>query len=167
MHYFMGCLITFSKKSVREIYSKLFPTSTPPSYLSSRLLNRQIKHVMHKLHRETTQLVLEDLERSLRSRTKYSWGPSFCAILILCLCIEGLQSSADIIVVCDMQEKGAEASYTRDQSYIACKELDEYPFQQLTKLFHEICKSHSDGNNARRGDKAFNPLKVAAAERRM
>jgi hypothetical protein len=73
----------------------------------------------------------------------------------------------DIMAVCNMQEKGAEASYSRDQSYIACEELDEYPFQQYKKLFHEIYKSHSDRKDARRGDTAFNPLKVAAAKRRM
>lgn len=66
-----------------------------------------------------------------------------------------------------MQEKGAEAPYTRDQSVIACEELDKYPFEQLKKLFHEVYESHGDGNNARRGDKTFNPLKAAAAKRKM
>jgi len=168
IHYFMGSLMTFSERSAREIYSLLLPSSPPQSYLSSRLLNRQVKYVMHKLHREITLLVLEDLERSLRSRTPDSWGPSFCAILILCLCIEGLQSAADMMVVCDMREKGVDASYTRDQSYIACEHLDEYPFRQCKKLFHEIYKSHRDGKDAgRKGDKSFNPLKMAAEERRI
>jgi hypothetical protein len=71
-----------------------------------------------------------------------------------------------MMVVCDMQEKGVESSYTRDQSYVACEELDEYPFRQCKKLFHEIYKSHRDGNGSGK-DKAFNPLMIAATERRM
>jgi hypothetical protein len=31
-----------------------------------------------------------------------------------------------------------EAPYTRDLSFIACEELDKYPFQQLKKLFHDV-----------------------------
>jgi hypothetical protein len=167
IHYFMGCLVTFTDRSARELYNKLASSATSQPYLSSRLLNRQIKYVMHKLHREITLHVLEDLERSLRSRTKDSWGASFCTILILCLCIEGLQSAADVMVVCDMREKGEAVSYTRDQSYIACEALDEYPFRQCKKLFHDIYKSHKDGSTGGRGEKAFNPLKMAAKEGRM
>lgn len=139
---------------------------TPQAYLSSRLLNRQIKYVMHKLHQEITLKVLEDLERSLRSRTKDSWGTSFCTILILCLCIEGLQTAADVMVVCNIQEKGGEASYNRNQSFNACEELEEYPFRQCKKLFHDIYRSHKDGSSGGRGEKAFNPLKMAAEEGR-
>jgi hypothetical protein len=167
IHYFMGSLVTFTDKSSREIYKKLAPKATPQAYLSSRLLNRQIKYVMHKLHREITLKVLEDLERSLRSRTKDSWGPSFCTILILCLCIEGLQTAADTIVVCEMAEKGDAACYNRNQSFNACEELDEYPFRQCKKLFHDIYRSNKDGSSGGRGEKAFNPLKMAAEEGKM
>lgn len=75
-----------------------------------------------------------------------------------------MQSAADIMVVTDMMEKGHAASYTRDQSWVACQELDEYPFKQCKKLFHDIYKSHKDGNAGGRGDKAFNPLKTAAED---
>jgi hypothetical protein len=167
IHYFMGSLITFSDKSARELYSRHVLGMTPQAYLSSRLLNRQIKYVMHKLHREITLQVLEDLERSLRSRTKDSWGPSFCTILILCLCIEGLQTAADVMVVCDIQEKGDRATRNRDESFDACQKLDEYPFHQCKKLFHDIYRSHKDGSTGGRGEKAFNPLKMAAEQGRM
>jgi hypothetical protein len=166
----MGCLVTFSDRSARKIYSALGPPATPQPYLSSRLLNHQIKYVMHKLHRELTLLVLEDLERCLRSRTKDSWGPSFCAILLLCLCIEGLQSAADVMVVCEIMEKGeSEASFTRDQSYQACADLDEYPFRQSQKLFHDIYRTHKEDGIVRKGcgEKGFNPLRNASEATRM
>jgi hypothetical protein len=87
---------------------------------------------------------------------------------MLCLCIEKLQAAADIMVVCDLKEQGEALSYTRDQSFIACRELDEYPFQQCTKLFHDIYKTHNEG---KRGgglaEKGFNPLAAGVEKRTM
>ena len=65
------------------------------------------------------------------------------------------------MVVCDMQGTGDAASYTRDQSWNACEELDKYPFRQCKKLFHDIYRSHRDASNGGRGEKAFNPLRMA------
>lgn len=169
IQYFMGCLIILSEESARQIYSALAPDSMPHEYFSSRLLNRQIKYVMHKLHREVTRLVLEDLERSLRSRTKGAWGPSFCSLLVLFLCIEGLQIVADVMVVCDMSEKGATSLFSRDESYKICTDLDEYCFRQCKKLFHEIYRTHKADHTSSRGydEMGFNPLKMAAEKSRM
>ncbi|CZR58090.1 uncharacterized protein PAC_07980 [Phialocephala subalpina] len=159
IHYFMSTLITFSEESAEKVSRSIrnYDALLEP-YLSSRLLNRQIKYVMHKLHREITIEVLEGLERSLRARTKDSWGPSFCTILILCLCIEDLQIAADTMVVCDMLKKGTESKYTRDQSYQVCLALDEYPFMQCKRLFHDIYKSHKEQNGGAR-EGGFNPLR--------
>ena len=151
----MGSLITFSDASAREIYTRIAPEEPRYEYLSSRLLSRQIKYCMHKLHRELALSVLEELERSLRSRTKDSWGQSFCTLLVVCLCIEGLQTATDTMVVCSLREKGEASEYRRNQSKTACEELDEYPFQLSQKLFHEIYRSHREG----RSDKSFNPLR--------
>lgn len=159
IHYFMGTLITFSSESAAAVSRSIrnYDALLEP-YLSSRLLNRQIKYIMHKLHREVTIEVLEGLERSLRARTKDSWGPSFCTILLLCLCIEDLQIAADTMVVCDMLKKGTDSLFTRDQSYRVCVALDEFPFLQCKKLFHDIYKSHKEvQSGAREG--GFNPLR--------
>jgi hypothetical protein len=163
----MGCLITFSDRSAREIYSALAPEANPHAYLSSRLLNRQIKYAMHKLHREATLLVFEDLERSFHSRTKTSWGPSFCSILLLCFCIEGLQTIADVIAVCAMAEEGDALFYDRDQSYKACTDLDDYPFQQCKKLFHAIYRTNKRDDTQGHAEAVFNPLRMAADAARM
>ena len=154
----MGSLITFSDDSARNIYRQLAPEEPQHEYLSSRLLSRQIKYVMHKLHREITLTVLNDLERSLRSRTKDSWGTSFCTLLILCLCIEGLQTATDTMVICDMRERGEGSDYCRNQSVTACEELEEYPFGQPVKLFHDIYKSQREG----KVHNSFNPLRMAS-----
>lgn len=175
----MKSLITFSSDSAEEIYRSLVTFSDDfaedvyeyllhndvPQHLSSRLLNRQIKHIMHQLHRDLTAEVLKGLEKSLRSRTKDSWGASFCTILVLSLCIENLQTAADTLVVCDIQKLGAQSKLTRNQSIDACSNLDRYPFEQCKKLFHEIYRSHKEGNGGAR-DGGFNPLKAIQDDER-
>jgi hypothetical protein len=156
--------MTFSDDSAAEVLRNVEPfedleAPMPTAFLSSRLLSRQVKYVMNKIHRDLTETVLEGLERSMRSRTKDSWGTSFCTILILCLCMEGLQVAADSFVVCDMLCKGPESQYRRDESYEACQHLENYPFYQCKRLFHEIYKSHREGNGAGR-EAGFNPLKA-------
>jgi hypothetical protein len=93
MHYFMGRLITIADGSGEEAFHSL---QMPMKLLydlssTSQLLNRQLKHTMFVLLKETTRRVLENLEKELRSRTRASWAPCFCVILILCICAEELQ----------------------------------------------------------------------------
>lgn len=158
IHYFMGSLVTFTPSSADAVYSLSPHFNIPPEpYLSSRLLNRQLKFVMHRLHRELTREVLESLEKSMRSRTKDAWGPSFAAILVLSLCIEGLQTAADTFVVCDMLKEGDKSKYRRAQSRKACEEVEDVPYERCTRLFHEIFRSRKEGNG-RAKEGAFNPL---------
>jgi hypothetical protein len=158
----MSRILTFTEESASSVYQNVPPRGGPlEPYLSSRLLSRQVKYAMHKLHREITMDVLEGLEKSMRSRTRDSWGPSFCAILMLCLCIDGLQIAADTFIVCDWEKcrrEGVESQYIRNQSVEACQALDEYPFQQCTRLFHDIYRSHKEGNGGERKE-GFNPLR--------
>jgi hypothetical protein len=118
----MGSLVTFTSDSATNAYERVPQYGIPPEpYLSSRLLNRQLKFVMHRLHRDITRELLEGLEKSMRSCTKNAWGPSFCAILVLCLCIEGLQTAADTFVICDKITEGDKSDYRREQSQAACE----------------------------------------------
>jgi hypothetical protein len=166
IHHFMGSLLTLTTESAMKVYKRVKPIGAPPGeYLSSRLLNRQIKYVMHLLHREIYRSVLEGLEKSLKSRSKESWGPSFCALLVLCLCIEELQTAADTFIICDIQKDGEASAYNRNQSFEACLALEERPFQQCTRLFHDIYRSRREasvGGSSRDG--GFNPLRVLACD---
>jgi hypothetical protein len=117
---------------------------------------------MHKLSRDITIEVLEGLERTMRSRTKDSWGASFCAFLVLCLCMEGLQIASDTFVVCDMQKQGVHSTLTRGQSKEACRKIDDNPFNQCKKLFHDIYRSHRDSHRPGR-EGGFNPLQNLAS----
>lgn len=128
IHYFMGSLVTFTPDSAEKVYAKSPNYNVPPEpFLSSRLLNRQLKCVMHRLHIELTREVLEGLEKSLRSRTRDAWGPSFAAILVLSLCIEGLQTAVDTFVVCDLIKEEQASKLRREMSAEACREVEEYP----------------------------------------
>jgi hypothetical protein len=164
-HYFMSRLVTFSDETADEIHQIVSPYGPPRErYYSSRLLSRQLKYTMHKLHREIMKEVLEGLEKSLRTRTKDSWGPSFCTILVLCLCIENLQTAADTFIVCDVQkseDEGTTSQYRREHSIAACQDLDSYPFQQSTRLFHDIYRSHRSNREAGGAKDGFNPLRLA------
>jgi hypothetical protein len=160
IHYYMGSLITFSPDCAANIYANCDNLDVPQEpYLSSRLLNRQLKYVMHRIHKDITREVLESLEKSMRSRTKDTWGPNFCSILVLCLCIEGLQTAADTFVVCDIKKEGAASEFKREQSWQACEAVEDYPFQKCTSLFHEIYRSSKVGNGGAR-EGGFNPLRA-------
>lgn len=171
VHYFMANLVTFSEESARNVFEKvhLLPPYAEPlgRFQSSRLLNRQIKCVMHKLTKDITEEVLDGLEKSMRSKSKSSWGESFCAILILSLCIDSLQTAADTFVVCDIEKsekEGIDRSYSRRQSFDACQALENYPFLQCKRLFHDIYRSHKQGNGGLR-EGGFNPFRdIVSAE---
>jgi hypothetical protein len=169
IHHFMGTLLTLSPKSARKVYQHVEPIGAPKGRdLSSRLLNRQIKYVMRQLKHEICTYVLEGLEKSLKSRARDSWSTSFCTLLVLCLCIEELQIASDSFVVCDMEKEareGKKSVFNRAQSLKACSELDENPFQQCTRLFHDVYRSHREGIVGRSGRECgFNPLRVLAGE---
>jgi hypothetical protein len=160
IHYFMGSLVTFTPDSAANVYEGSPHYNIPPEpYLSSRLLNRQLKFVMHRIHREITRKVLEGLEKSMRSRTKDAWGPSFAAILVLCLCIEGLQTAADTFVVCDRIKEGNKSGYRREQSRAACEHVEEHPYEKCSRLFHEIFQTRKEGNGGAR-EGGINPLRA-------
>ena len=95
----------------------------------------------------------------MRSRTKDAWGPSFAALLVLCLCIEGLQTAADTFVVCDKIKEGDKSEYRREQSQAACWDIEEYPYERCTRLFHEIFKTRKEWNGGAR-EGGFNPFRA-------
>jgi hypothetical protein len=152
----MGMLVTFTEASGDEVHQKLEWEGIPRApHLSSRLLNRQIKYAMHKLQREITREVLDGLEKLMRSRTRDAWGPTFCTILLLCFCIEGIQTAAETFIVCDIEKSQIDfqtAKFNQEHCFTACKNLDTYPYQQTTTLFNEIFRTQ-------RRREAFNPLR--------
>ncbi|KAG4429102.1 hypothetical protein IFR05_015416 [Cadophora sp. M221] len=167
MHYFMGSLITFTPSSAQTIDENLQLLGYAPSNLdrfpSSRLLGRQIKEAMFKLQVETTTEVLASVEKSLRKRTTDHWAPSFATILIVCLCIENLESA--IYTLVEMLRKDGKEGFGRTKSLEACMDLENGPFGQCKRLLHEIYRSNKESNGGAR-DGGFNPLRTFRNQQR-
>lgn len=160
IRYYMKTLVTLSEQSAHDVYTSMPNLASYYNpYPCSRLLSRQIKYAMDRLGREITSKVLKSLELTMRSRSEESWGLSFCALLILCLCMEELEIAADIFVVADMDQEGANSAYDRRQSLAACQALEDNPFLQFKRLFHDIYRSH---RKSRRAGQGFNPLQKLA-----
>jgi hypothetical protein len=158
IHFYMGMLTTFTPSSATVVYAGCNNYSVLQPYLSSRVLNRQLKYAMHLYHRELTRSVLNDLEKTLRSRTKDVWGSAFAAILVLGMCIENLQAAADLYVVCDVKKEGDASEVRRSMSEEACKLVEELMWSKCTRLFYEIYRSGTPSNTGR--ERGFNPLKA-------
>ncbi|KAH6661963.1 hypothetical protein B0J14DRAFT_687579 [Halenospora varia] len=131
-----------------------------------RIISIQIKHVMYSLIRDTYAEVLEELEESLRPKDLASWAPSFCCILILCMCAEMVQITTDHRVVCaldDMSksEDGRDKNgntVSQEDSYDVCHKLDDLPIASAESNFHATYKSFKLKDSTKR-EQGFNPIR--------
>lgn len=156
MFYFMTRSITFTEASAEEVIRSLqHPTQFRYKRdRSARLITRQIKQVMYTLLHQTTAEVLDGLEHEIRGR-KPAWGSSFCIILILCMCVEMVQVTADVRIVRKML---SDQSVTRDTSIDLCRKLDEIPMEQCISIFHALHRTKKPKVGPR-NEHGFNPLR--------
>jgi hypothetical protein len=103
---------------------------------------------MQILLRETVQNVLRGLEKSMRTKSNLAWAESFCAILILSLCVESVQVS---IVRHELSLERGDTNSSLKQTFDAYSSLEENPYRIPILIFHGIYRS-------RRGKSGFNPL---------
>jgi hypothetical protein len=143
------------ERSAREI-QELIHFQSPPQYITSRLLDLQIKCILLKVMRPLAVHALEDLERCVRTRIKTSWPDSFSAILSLCLFIEELQIIA--VAGSTIQSTAEQQPPSKDAIFNTCRELEQSPFQIVTDIFHGIYRTSKENDGVGKGDKGFNPL---------
>lgn len=156
MYYFMARVLTFTKDSasmVIRVSRNSLGIDLSSDMISSRLLNRQLKHVMHILHQDQMKAVLEGLENHLKKREQAGWPVSFCVVLILCLCMEDIQIAANNFVFSDANL----SQRIRSESHQACWELEDKPYRLCTQLFHDMYRSYKQPNG-RATDGGFNPI---------
>lgn len=131
-----------------------------------RMISIQIKHVMYSLIQNTYFEVLEELEENLRPKDFASWAPSFCCILILCMCAEMVQITTDYRVVCalddmsksqDGRDKNGNTT-SRDDSFDVCYKLDDLFIASAESSFHVIYKSARLKDSTKR-EHGFNPIR--------
>lgn len=147
------------------------PVQEITSRLVSRLLNRQLKYTVNEVIKTETENLLEDLQRELYRKSKSVWTTTFCVILILCICIEEVQTAMEGLVLHSQHNAGS-LKVDGDEAILACRRLDDLPFAHMCELFHIVFKSHkagrkSTGKNQKRktSSAGFNPLRGEMAER--
>jgi hypothetical protein len=160
MHYFMGRELIVTESPGREACQDLLLSPDVPYDVGvpSRILSRQLKHVMHSLLRDLTQDVLRDLEKKLMKRTEALWAPCLCTILILCICVEEVQASIDGFAVYSSKKKAGEGAISREDGIGISRRLDDLLFDDCKVLFHGIYKS-GKGSFGQKHESVFNPIR--------
>lgn len=134
------------------------PTRLPYTRtLTSMLLSLQIKQEMYILIQKATVDLLEELRKTIcanESITKTAWGSSFCAISILCMCLEMVQSATDLKLVHMMREEG-HSRLSRADSENQSREL---PILYCIEMFHSAFRSHKR-IGSRKNEHGFNPIR--------
>lgn len=168
MQYFMTKSVTILRDSSEDVLNSLprpmeFEYSHNPHL---RLVNIQIKHMMYSLIRETYLDVLEELEKELRPKDPALWAPTFCCIMILCMCAEMVQTTADFRIVNALDDKNKSTSGldkngnspSRDDSIDVCRKLDDLPIANVASIFHLIYKTAKLRDGSKR-EESFNPIR--------
>ncbi|CZR65269.1 uncharacterized protein PAC_15169 [Phialocephala subalpina] len=146
------------------------PFQNITSRLVSRLLNRQLKYAVNEVMKRETASLLEELQRELYSKKKSAWATTFCVILILCICMEEVQTAMEGLVL-HLREHPGSANADEDEVITVCRRLDDLPFAHMCELFHMAFKTHkigdmSSGKRKRKSSTTgFNPLRGEMIER--
>jgi hypothetical protein len=103
--------------------------------------------------------VLDRLERELKTRTKESWAPCFCTILILCICIEELQIAADGFAVHKAIRRSKTNGFSRASAFETSRRLDGLLYSNCKTRFHAIHNSRKSRARRRNEKGGFNPIR--------
>ena len=125
MNFFMKTMITFDEDSKAKV-SNAFPDLTDKeSIWSSRLLARQLKSLMHLLHKEQLKGTLSSFDNYMRKQSVALWPVCFCVMLILGLCTEDIQIAMDNIMLHrrEMFDEGCPSHYICSKVEVAYHHL--------------------------------------------
>lgn len=156
MHYVLTrqlCLTNATILSLRD--TNMVPQNNP--WLTTRVLNRQIKAVLDELLVKEMQSLFDSFSKSLKPKLRKEWAPCFAAFLVLCLFMETVETAADTFVISQNEiaiRNRSKPEYRRDFALALCREIDNMPFKQFAYQFHQIYQTHTRDTGA----KAFNPL---------
>ncbi|CAG8978500.1 hypothetical protein HYALB_00005075 [Hymenoscyphus albidus] len=163
--------IIFTQTSASSITAKLGEAFKSTDRCSSRMLDRQIKHILYLSNRQVLARVLKTLEKHIRGRDSSSWPMLFCTILILASSIEALQSQAQIHFCTANSIPVTPAVTEQETAKQVCQDLDDIPFAQLKYLFHAIYRTSQPGkggiNPFVRGNLATERIGLDAPAREM
>ena len=169
---FMNTGVRFTHASFPTVKASIRnpPVRDIGSRLISGLLNRQLKYAVNDIMKQETLNLLDDLQKELYGKSKSSWATSFCVLLILCICIEEVQTAMGGLVMHSRENPGS-VNPDGEEAILVCRRLDDLPFAHMCALFHKVFKSHKvrdtgTGKRKKKSDTAgFNPLIGEMVER--
>jgi hypothetical protein len=112
---------------------------------------------MHELLVETTREILDELETELKTKSKGVWATCFSVIIVLCICIEEIQTAGNGFLMHMRVHQLEDAPSSKDVVEI-CRKLDDFAFRHMTELFHAIFKTHKYPSPTWR-DHVYNPIR--------
>ncbi|KAH9205613.1 hypothetical protein DL95DRAFT_85541 [Leptodontidium sp. 2 PMI_412] len=129
------------------------------SAASSWLMDIALNNAMRTLALQTVKVLLSDLERAMRSRTRDRWAYCFAVILVLCSCVEEMQIWALSLLDIEQKINGLGDLSRRKWVLHACTSLEEQPVRIIVDIFHSIYRSTADSSYGTASNLGFNPLK--------
>lgn len=136
--------IMISRSSASTVADKLQLNLHPQTEFSSRMLDRQVKHLIHLENHKILSRLLCQLEMAVRRRQRSSWPIIFSTILVLCLSMEQIQDQVELYIATVSSELGT-PDHLMDEPQKTCQSLDNLPFAQLSHLFHTIYRTTQGG----------------------
>lgn len=154
----------FSEGALKNKYGPLEFNVLSPNLC---VVNDQIKTVMASLIRETYTEVLEELEKCLRPRDRRLWTPTFCCILILCMCAEMVETNTDLRVVHKIRDVSQSPDgldqnvnkVSREESIEVCRRLDDVAIRGAESGFHILYSKATKLKDGSVRDHGFNPIR--------
>ena len=99
IYYVKSGYILFSDSSAPKVLESLRnPPKVTPEYLTSRMLNRQIKGVFNLSLEDLQPQVLVEFS-TLKDKNRNNYLPYLCVLLVICMCVEGLQIAIDAFAI--------------------------------------------------------------------
>jgi hypothetical protein len=143
MHYYLTKKLRLSEESANVAGQNLDAPKMLQyeATLPSTLISTQIKHEMYKLLHDSMIEILEVLDK-MRD-LKAPWAPTFCAIVMLTMCVEMVQVSIDQKIVRAMIEDEDKSQLSRDASREQGETLGKLIFI-CTEMFHKIHKTYKN-----------------------
>lgn len=133
------------------------PVRVKGPYMTTRLLNRQIKAATDELIRAKVTALLKEFSRRLKKGGREEWAPCFATFTVLCMVMETMEAAADVLALVEQDSELREsrpAKFKRVHALEINKSIENMPFRQCAYQFHEAYRTTSKDASA----KSFNPL---------
>ncbi|KUI59199.1 hypothetical protein VP1G_06487 [Cytospora mali] len=156
LYYIMTRHLTLTQQSIESL-RPFNPVRATGSYMTTRLLNRQIKAVIDDLVREKVDGLFDEFSRRLKTKHREEWAPCMAAFVVLCMLMEAIEAAADRFAISENEvemRKTPPGEFNRAHALDNNKRIEDMPYKQFAFQFHQIYHTHPRDASV----KSFNPL---------